>query len=209
MPRLSVTLLDNLVETDLRKIFKGDLLTLAICLWFVAHPVVADSDWSLTNHQGEVFQSSELEGDYVFLYFGYLTCADFCPMELNTISKAMELLEDLPVAGVFVSVDPERDSPEDIGQYVSYFHPKIVGLTGTEDEVRAVARRYKVKFSKRPTGDTYFIDHSIHIVVIDPAGVIQALTPYGVTPQHLAWLVMRLAEKVKKPLIPSVIPTGE
>ena len=161
-------------------------------IWIMAAKAQT-ADWLLTDGRGSVFESSQLHGYYGLIYFGYLTCPDICPIELNTIGAAMRALHDVPTKGIFISLDPARDTPEDIRKYVDFFHPGIVGLTGSDEEIRLVADYYKIRFNKSGDGEGYLIDHSIHIVVTDPTGAIQALTPFGVTADHLEKLVRDLA----------------
>ncbi len=154
-------------------------------------------DFQLTDHDGNIFNLKQLRERYVLIYFGFLTCPDICPMELNTISQALSQLEDLDVIGLFITVDPERDSAGHIKSYVSHFHPEIIGLTGTPDDIRRTADQYNVRFQRSGEGSTYTIDHSSHIFILDTLGKIRAIAPFGSTSEHLQNVVRKLEQERK------------
>jgi protein SCO1/2 len=124
-------------------------------------------DFSLTSLQGPV-RTQDLRGKVVLIYFGYSWCPDICPTNLAFIANALKLLapEELRrVQMLFVSVDPERDTPERLREYTGYFHPAILGVTGTPAQVAAAAELYG-----------YTVDHSAYTYVVDPAGrLVQTL----------------------------------
>ncbi len=125
---------------------------------------------------------SDLKGKVVLMFFGYTHCPDVCPTALQTLSKTMELLseeERSRVQVVFVSVDPERDTPEIAQKYAEYFYPTFMGLTGTPEEIRKVAKDYMVYYEKvkgQSEGE-YLVDHTAFIYLITPDGTLKLIYP--------------------------------
>ncbi len=123
---------------------------------------------------------SDLKGKVVLMFFGYTHCPDVCPTALQTLSKTMELLseeERSRVQVVFVSVDPERDTPEIAQKYAEYFYPTFMGLTGTPEEIRKVAKDYMVYYEKvkgQSEGE-YLVDHTAFIYLITPDGTLKLI----------------------------------
>lgn len=148
-------------------------------------------EFSLTDQNGEEFRLEQLRGRYVLLYFGYLNCPDVCPLELNTIAQTIRMVGGDQVAGVFVTLDPKRDTAEKIGKYVGFFHPDIVGLTGTEEEIRRVAEQYNIRY-RHGAGPNYTVDHAIHVVVLDRAGAFRAISPFGASADQLSAVIRGL-----------------
>lgn len=116
--------------------------------------------WSLVDSTGRPFTSGDLLGRYVLLYFGFTYCPDICPSELQKMAAVVRALEKKPalkgrVAPVFISVDPARDTCEQVGAYCKDFHPDMIGLTGTPGQVAQAAKAYRVYFSEvdRKEGD--------------------------------------------------------
>ncbi len=125
----------------------------------------------MTDHLGEPVGLSNLKGGWSLLFFGFTTCPDVCPTTLSVLNDAMRGLEE-PPAIVMVSVDPDRDTPERLAQYVPAFNPAFIGYTGTFDETVALAQQLNIAFGKVP-GDmpgSYLVDHSASLVLIDPKG---------------------------------------
>ncbi|MEI6560147.1 MAG: SCO family protein [Rhodospirillaceae bacterium] len=129
--------------------------------------------WSLTAaDDGRAVTEASWRDRVVILYFGYLFCPDLCPTQLQVIAEAMDLLgpDADRVQPLFVSVDPERDSAERIALFTAQFHPRILGLTGTPEQIARIARAYRVSFEKVGSGPNYAIDHSVVVYLIDPDG---------------------------------------
>jgi protein SCO1/2 len=126
----------------------------------------------------------------VLLYFGYTYCPDVCPIHLTLISAALDRLggRASQFQTLFVSVDPARDTPEAMGDYVSHFDAPIVGLTGSEDEIEDVASEYAVarQIVGDPASDSYTVNHSSVIYVIGRDGKIVDLLNADVGPEELA-----------------------
>ncbi|KAA8495021.1 Protein sco1 [Porphyridium purpureum] len=129
--------------------------------------------FTLVDTDGNKVSDTDFRNKFMLIYFGFTFCPDICPDELDKISAAIECLGSLKefVQPVFISIDPERDTPERIKEYLKDFHPKFVGLTGSLEECTAVAKKFRVYFSKDQTlGDDYLVDHSIISYIVDPTG---------------------------------------
>lgn len=133
--------------------------------------------FTLTAHTGEQVTDSQFRGKYMLVYFGYSFCPDVCPLDLQKMSVALYQLEQegydtTSLQPLFITIDPERDTVEELATFVPDFHPSLIALTGTLPEIEAVARAYKVYFAKRqqPGTDDYLMDHSAIIFAMDPDG---------------------------------------
>ncbi len=138
-----------------------------------------------TNQDGKRVSDKDFLGKHTLFYFGYTFCPDICPAELQVISAALSGIEK---AGekfnlAFVTVDPARDTPEIMKQYVAHFWPGTVGLTGSADDIKKIASAYRVYYS-RPDGqdadqDSYLMDHSSIIYLMGPDGKFVRHFPFG------------------------------
>ena len=137
----------------------------------------------LTDHQGRVRRDTDFRGKLMLVYFGYTTCPDICPTDLYQISQAMHLLgtSASEVVPIFITLDPKRDTVKLLSAYVPSFHPQIVGLTGSETDIRHVARAYRVFHEKVPVSGwlRYTIDHSAFIYVMGVDGRYVGFLPPG------------------------------
>ena len=135
------------------------------------------------------------------MFFGFTSCADVCPISLATISQAFSSLtyDELKRSkSLFISLDPERDTMERLKKYTGYFHPNIIGVTGTMTELGKVADIYDVKFEKKESPDSalgYVIYHSSKIFVIDPQGKLQKTFPHNTDSQLLAQQIKSLLKR--------------
>ncbi|HEX8063146.1 MAG TPA: SCO family protein [Allosphingosinicella sp.] len=142
--------------------------------------------FTLTNQDGRQVSERDFAGKYRIMYFGFTHCPDVCPTDLAVIGQALRSLEKQDpakaarVVPVFVSVDPERDSPAVLKEYVAAFHPRLVGLTGSARQVAAMIRSYGAYGAKAPAeaGGGYDVDHSRLAELIGPDGKPIALLPY-------------------------------
>lgn len=152
--------------------------------------------FSLTDHHGRRRGLEEFRGKVVVLYFGYTFCPDVCPTDLVAISKTIEALgpSGERVQPLFVTLDPERDTVQLLAQYVPHFHPRLIGLTGTLEEVGRVADLYKVYFKKVPAreGPHYFLEHSAYIYLLDERGKYYGTFPPATSPERLTSVVREL-----------------
>ena len=158
----------------------------------VAQPV---ADVPLVDQDGRDFRLAALHGKVVLLVFGFTHCPHICPVEMARVSAAMALLKDQreQVAAVFVTVDPLRDSPGVIGAYTAKFHPDIIGLTGTEQNLDRVSGHYRVRRDRQALADgDYLVDHGFSLYVLDRQGEAQVAVLPGLPPAHIAALVRDL-----------------
>lgn len=138
-------------------------------------PVVG-GPFNLINDDGEPFTEKNLVGKWSILYFGFTHCPDICPDELDKLGLWLNSLKKnhgIEMQPIFVTCDPARDSPAVLKQYLKDFHPDIVGLTGTYDQVKSACKQYRVYFSTPPDvkpGQDYLVDHSIFFYLMDPEG---------------------------------------
>jgi protein SCO1/2 len=131
----------------------------------------------LTDHTGRPRTLQDFRGKAVVLFFGFTHCPDVCPTTLADISGALKSLgaEAEKVQVLFVTVDPERDTREALGRYVTAFDPRFLGLYGDDAATRKTAQEFKIYYEKRKTGDSYSVDHSGQTYVIDPEGRLRLL----------------------------------
>ena len=143
-------------------------------------------DFTLTDQDGRQVSNEAFDGKYRIVYFGFTYCPDVCPVDLQTIGQAMRKIEkeDPELANriqpIFITTDPERDTPAVMKQYVSAFHPRLIGLTGTPDQVADVAKKHGVYFQKAedPGASEYQVDHSRIALLFGPKGEPIAILPH-------------------------------
>jgi protein SCO1/2 len=150
--------------------------------------------FTLTDQNGRTVTDRSFAGKYRIMYFGYTFCPDVCPTDVQSISAGLKLAErDAPdkaakVAPVFVTVDPARDTVPVLKQFVSAFHPRLVGLTGDETAIAAIKKAYAVYAAKGAAtpGGGYLVDHSRTAYLMDPDGKPLVLVPQDEGPQAVA-----------------------
>ena len=159
--------------------------------------VFQEVDFTLDSPEGSL-SLKDLRGEVVLLFFGFTSCADVCPISLATISHAFSYLNDNELKmsrSLFISLDPERDTLERLKKYTGYFHPNIIGVTGTIKELNMVTDIYGVKFEKKESPDSalgYVIYHSSKIFVIDPQGKLRKTFPHNIDAQLLVQQIRSL-----------------
>ena len=132
--------------------------------------------FALTDQDGKTVRDADFAGKWRIVYFGYTYCPDICPTDMLKLGQAMKLLEGsdaalaAKVAPIFISVDPERDTPAVVKQFVGQFHPRFTGLTGKLADIEQVAKGYAVAFRKEPAGDSYLIGHTQIAYLMDAEG---------------------------------------
>ncbi|WP_148714850.1 SCO family protein [Chitinolyticbacter meiyuanensis] len=154
-------------------------------------------DFQLVDHTGKARLLSDYRGKVIALFFGYTHCPDVCPTTMAELSAAMKQLGDKAgeVQVLFVSVDPKRDTPALLSQYVPAFNKRFVGLTGTEAQVSAVAKQYKVVYQRQDQADSYTVDHTAGTYLLDRKGRLRVLENYGAGPDVLAHDLALLVEE--------------
>jgi protein SCO1/2 len=145
----------------------------------------------LTNVKGGTYRLSENRGRIVLIYFGYTFCPDICPGTLAQARQMFDLLGEQAemVEFLFVTVDPERDTPEVMSAYVSAFHPRIVGLTGSPDELVQVFDAYGIVAEKEPLPESavgYVMNHTTRVLLVDQAGRLRLSYPFGTIAEDMA-----------------------
>jgi protein SCO1/2 len=145
--------------------------------------------FTLVNTAGETVTEASFRGRWMLLYFGFTFCPDVCPTDLQTISAALDKLGPLGqrVVPVFVTIDPERDTPAVLGEYTKLFDERLVGLTGSKEQVAAAAKAYRVYYARAKSRDSsdYLMDHSAFIYLVGPDGGFRALFRHGMSVQEL------------------------
>lgn len=147
-------------------------------------------DFALTDHNGKARTLADFRGKALVMFFGYTQCPDVCPTNMSTMREVMDRLG--PEAGrvqmVFVTVDPERDTPALLAQYVPTFHPSFLGLYTDPATTAATAKEFKVFYVKQPgsTATTYTVDHTAGSYVFDPKGKLRLYLKHGETPERIA-----------------------
>lgn len=152
--------------------------------------------FELTDQDGKTVRDTDFAGKHRIIYFGYSYCPDVCPIDLQKVSQGFALFEKQQperaraIQPIFISIDPERDTPEVLKQYVSAFHPRLIGLTGTPEQIKAVADAYLVMYkAQKPEGADaggYLVDHSRQAYLMGPKGEPIALLPYDGSPEQIA-----------------------
>ena len=146
-------------------------------------------DFTLNGGNGDV-SLSDFRGKLVLIYFGYIFCPDICPATLGNVNQALKQIgskaEDIQL--IMVSLDPQRDTPEKLEQYVAHFNPTFIGITGTQEQVDTVTSLYGIFYEKKEGSEatSYLIDHTATLMVIDREGYLKLVFPFGVTADEIA-----------------------
>ena len=155
--------------------------------------------FALTNHLGENVSNTTYRGRYLFVYFGYSYCPDVCPTELANMAATIDTLgpQADKVQPLFITIDPERDTTKFLAEYVAQFHPRFIGLTGSLEEIAAVAKGYRVFYRKAKDEDAneYLMDHSNFIYFMDDDGRFLTMFRGGTNPKAAAKTIMKYLYK--------------
>jgi protein SCO1/2 len=142
--------------------------------------------FTLTDQDGKRFSSDRLAGKYRIVYFGYTFCPDACPTDMAVLGKALRQLDakdparSAKIQPIFITVDPTRDTPAALKQFVQAFHPRLIGLTGSDAEIAAVAKEYAISYRKQAVpdgGSGYLMEHPRIALLLGPDGKPIALLP--------------------------------
>ncbi|MFN4058717.1 MAG: SCO family protein [Roseinatronobacter sp.] len=148
--------------------------------------------FTLTDHTGRAVTEADFADRPVIMYFGYTFCPDVCPLDAARNAQAVDLLEakGKVVTPLFITFDPARDTQEVLAEFVRFMHPRMVGLTGTEDQIRDATRAYRVYFAKQDsTGELYLIDHSTFSYLLLPGHGFVDIIRRDQTPEQVADMV--------------------
>lgn len=175
-----VAMKDSVLIFNLKKISVA-LLLMSLANLILAH-VNADElpildfggEFSLTDHNGKMANLSDYQGKVVVMSFGFTSCPDICPVTLNQLKQVMNKLDDRSgeLQNLFISIDPKRDTPSVLKEYMGYFDPTFIGLTGKLDEIKNVSRKYHSSFKKHnlKSKDEYVFGHTVSVFLIDRQG---------------------------------------
>lgn len=162
------------------------------------------SIFSLIDHSGRFVTEANYQDRWQLVFFGYTHCPDICPTTLAYMGSVLNLLGEnaAQIVPLFVTVDPKRDTVEVMANYVSAFHPKIIGLTGNQQQIAAAAKEFKVYYEKREDSDApdgYLMAHSGYFYLMRPGGKFEAIFREGnQSPKQLAEEILMQIEKAKK-----------
>jgi len=154
-------------------------------------------DFTLQSDKGAI-SLSDYSNDVVVLYFGYLSCADVCPTSMSVISNALNKLTESQVKhtqAIFISVDPDRDNTHDIEKFTRYFHDKIVGVTGSKNQIAKVSEQFGVYYNTDELEDSamdYSVDHASRFYIINKQGELITAMSHSTTPNELAAQIKEL-----------------
>jgi protein SCO1/2 len=160
-------------------------------------PVSFGGPFALTDQNGVSRRGTDFRGAFLLVQFGYTACPDLCPLGLDTMARALDALGPAAarVQPLFITVDPARDTVTALAAFVPAFHPRLLGLTGSEAEIATVARAYRVHRRKvlpdpaRP--DDYLVDHGSFTYLMGPDGGFVTLFPYGTAAEAMAQTIAR------------------
>lgn len=200
----------KLSKTTIKALIISSIIILLTALYFVIEfsipkkPVAGRGDKMINNdvkiggefilkdHNNEIFNSESLKGKLSLIYFGFSYCPDICPTSLNKLSNVLETLDKykIDVNAIFITIDPSRDTSELLKSYLSHFHNKIIGLTGTEDEIKLVADKFKVYYAKAYSkddkgDDNYMLDHTSFLYLMDENGKYLKHFYFNSTPDEI------------------------
>lgn len=167
----------------------GDLRSQPTVQTISTEKVELGGPFTLTDQEGMKRSDAEFRGKYMLVFFGYTFCPDVCPTTLAVMSAALDKMGPAAerIVPIFISVDPARDTPEVLKAYLSAFGDRIIGLTGTEDEIAAAAKAYRVYVqAHRDQGESYTVDHSGVVYLMDRSGAFLTNYSLDVAPDELA-----------------------
>lgn len=184
----------------MRRLVRFALASMLLCLSSAVHSDSSEINFSLIDQEGKTFHMRDLRGKVVMVFFGYTHCPDVCPIELQHVSTALRQLgEDaVNVRGLFVTVDPEQDTPGILAEYLNYFDAGLIGLTGSKAQIDAAASQFRVKYQKNHySSSQYTMEHTANLYVVDQTGQLNTIVPFGFPAAHIEALLRDLLETAK------------
>nr|WP_245319870.1 SCO family protein [Bradyrhizobium sp. LMTR 3] len=158
--------------------------------------------FALIDHTGKPRTDEDFRGKLLLIYFGYSYCPDVCPTDLQQIGLAIDGLGAgaEAVQPIFITLDPERDTAAHLAGYVPLFHPRLIGLTGSAEQIRRVALAFKVYYAKYPPDSPdYVIDHSSFVYLVDEAGKYIGFLPSGTAADRITeTITLHLSDRTKR-----------
>lgn len=154
--------------------------------------------FELVNAQGQTVTDAQILTQPSLLYFGYTFCPDVCPLDNARNVEAIDILEEMAieVTPVFISIDPARDTPEVVGDFAQNLHPRMIGLTGSEAQVKAASQAYRTYYKAQPAADDYYlVDHSTFSYLVLPAHGFVEFFRREVSPDEMAQRIACFVEK--------------
>ena len=154
--------------------------------------------WVLYDHHGNIVRDEDFRGRFMLIYFGYTFCPDVCPTGLSTMAEAMDILGDRGdvVQPMFISVDVLRDTPAHLADYVAYFPPRLLGLTGSQEMIDRLTEGYRVQYQivREPGAepDNYTIDHTASTYLMGPDGQFLVKFAHGIAPEDMAKRILEI-----------------
>lgn len=145
--------------------------------------------FELVNANGETVTDEDVIKEPTLIYFGYTFCPDVCPMDVDRNAAAVEILEERgqSVTPVFISIDPERDTPEIVGEFAEVMHPRMIGLTGSPEQIKAASMAYRTYYKAHPkVDDEYLVDHSTFSYLVMPEQGFVEYFRREMTPDQMA-----------------------
>ncbi|MEQ9518263.1 MAG: SCO family protein [Parvibaculum sp.] len=155
--------------------------------------------FELVAHTGKTVTQADFAGQYMLIYFGFTFCPDVCPTELQVMSSALDILGDegANVTPILITIDPERDTVDAMARYVANFHPRLLGLTGTPEQIATAASAYRVYYQKvtdEASAAAYTMDHSSVVYLMGPDGTFIKHFGPGTSPEKMAKTIANLIE---------------
>ena len=153
--------------------------------------------FELVDQDGQIRTDQDFHGKFMLVYFGYTYCPDICPTDLYIMSQALEQIGPAAdkIQPVFITVDPARDTPDLLKEYVANFHPNLTGLSGSEVQIRSAAKAYRVHRVKVPQPDSepdeYLVNHSSLTYLMGPDGHFISLIPHGTSTERMAEILAK------------------
>jgi len=173
LPGIGQTIGQAVVSAPAKIARRTIVVAMGLCLLASFSPAHA-ADLFGVRQDGHEIEAGDIPG-WKIVYFGYTHCPDICPTSLQSITQALDALGPIGerITPVFVTVDPERDTPAVVAQYISYFHPRMIGLSPRPDQLTALAQAWHIKYTRVELKDgDYAVDHTASIFLTDPSGAI-------------------------------------